>query len=94
MATEKTTTTTKSVFSKSERKSLALEAAWEIDCLCRLLRKSKDGNWGIEGLADRGILLRVEILCGAITSALSDEMASGDDVRLDIYGISNDPVFG
>ncbi len=90
MSKKKSAPSREAVLVSPERSKLALNASWEIESLCRMLRAIKGNEWGEEGLADRGIILRIEELSCSIMSALGDSMVPDDAVRCAVFG--DDPA--
>lgn len=62
------------------RARCALEASWEIEELCEVLRKSCSDGDTMHTRAVRGISKRISDLSGVIMSALSDQCHSTDDL--------------
>lgn len=68
------------------RLMVALEATWEIEKLCRVLRTLVEPSETGDSYAVRGLSLRVQDLSGIIMSALHDEAAPTDDLAVQLRG--------
>lgn len=62
------------------RQLVALEAVWEIESLCTLLRGAVTPNDNMEHLAVRGLSVRIKNLACVVMSALSDESHPTSDL--------------
>lgn len=60
------------------RQLVALEAAWEIEQLCILVRTTLDNGGDIGDFASRGISVRIEQLSQIIMQALHDEVDTSE----------------
>lgn len=58
----------------AERLAVACEAAWEIDALASLLQHAADssGDAALDGLAIRGLMMRMKSLSGIVMAAVDD----------------------
>ena len=62
------------------RRTVALEAVWEIEALSNTLRDAVAPNDDMEHLIVRGLAMRIKELSGAVMSALSDNAVETTDI--------------
>lgn len=61
-----------------KRRLVALEAAWETEQLCEVLRTTLVNGVDSSDLAARGITIRIEQLSQIVMQALNDEVETGE----------------